>query len=96
MPTRLKRFYNAKHLHFFTRSLLPPHPWLNTARRGLDLYMLTDETPTVFQSTRASISALIRLLGDTWCSANVRSISRETICWAIESTVPTPFRNQEL
>jgi putative transposase len=38
MPTRLKRYYNAKHLHFLTCSCYHRHPWLNTARRR-DLFL---------------------------------------------------------
>ena len=38
MPTRLKRYYNAKHLHFVTCSCYHRHAWLGTTRRR-DLFL---------------------------------------------------------
>ena len=41
MPTRLKRYYNAKHLHFLTCSCYHRRPWLDTSgRRNLFLKIL--------------------------------------------------------
>ena len=38
VPTWLKRYYNAKHLHFLTCSCYHRHAWLGTARRR-DLFL---------------------------------------------------------
>lgn len=38
MPTRLKRYYGARHLHFITCSCYHRQPWLGSARRR-DLFL---------------------------------------------------------